>query len=47
MSAHDVVGSRGGTHTRKRSSRSCGESRRLSTETWNQFFNAEARPEAH
>jgi hypothetical protein len=46
-SAHDADGSRGGNLTRKLSSRSCGGSRRLSTETWNQFFNAEARPEAH
>ena len=31
-SAYDADGSRGGNHTRRRSSRSCGESRRLSTE---------------
>jgi hypothetical protein len=29
--AHDLDGSRDGNHTRRRSSRSCGESRRLST----------------
>ena len=48
-SACDVDGSSGGNHTRRRSSRSCGESRRPSTEAWwrNQFFNAKAPPKAH
>jgi hypothetical protein len=45
-SSHDLDGSSDGNHTRRRSSRSCGESRRLSTEAWwrDQVWSTDGAP---